>query len=179
MNTQHFSLTEFCDYIVKTHHQYVNKAIPELQSLVEKLGGLEGDKEKVNSIQNLTEKIFRSIKNHLGKEETIAFPIVKYLERCEGYKERPKTKNYKSVSRSAKLLNEEHLATDADLKSLNLIMESLESELGDNNIYKTLNEKLGMFKNDLGVHVHFEDNILFPRAIELEKQLLNIKKRSI
>ena len=91
--------SELCDYIVEKHHGYVKSEIPEIEILFRKIFAAHSKNHpELNDGLLLVNKIFKDIKNHLDKEEKSVFPVIRYLAACEKFKEKPRSRNYKTIS---------------------------------------------------------------------------------
>lgn len=70
-------------------------------------------------------------------------------------------------------MEHEHETVGDLLKKIALISNNYTPPEWACNTFKTLYAKLDEFEQDLHIHVHLENNILFPKAIQIEKALLN------
>jgi len=165
-----WSLSFLADYIVNVHHAYVKQNIPILLDLSEKVATRHGKtnpeldqvRQKVNAMAN-------ELTLHLKKEETILFPYIKQLE-SQGASGGQISQSFGSVKEPVAVMENDHDIVGQlaeDIKSL-----THDYSLPENacNSYGLLYKKLEDFENDLHMHIHLENNILFPKAIALESK---------
>jgi regulator of cell morphogenesis and NO signaling len=164
--------SELCDYIVNKHHSYVKSEIPEIEILLRKvIVAHSKNHPKLNDSLLIVNKIFKDIKSHLDKEEKSVFPVIRYLAACEKFKEKPRSRNYKTINNYIKILEDDHSNVGNELEKLRKILNNYTAPSDACNSYILLLEKLEHFEKDLHAHVHLENNILFPKSIKLEKYL--------
>ncbi|MCP5062786.1 MAG: hypothetical protein GY936_10005 [Ignavibacteriae bacterium] len=176
-NYDEMSLSSLCDHIVTVHHVYVKRAIPSIKEHIDKVE--DKDQETCNHIRKVKkefQQISKDMMNHMEKEEKVLFRIVKYLEDCQKYKERPKTKSYGSMERLINPLEAEHSNAGRIMLDIRNLTNNYTSFRNDDNNIVEIYEELQKFENDLRIHVHLEDEILFPKTIKLEKVLSKTKR---
>lgn len=172
-NYNEWSLDFLIDYIVNNHHSFVRSKLPEIEFYANKVAKVHGERHpELVEIYQLFMKLKDEITDHLNKEEQILFPYVKELVEAE-------EENYTLADRP-------HFGTaanpvammEAEHEEAGGIMEQIE-ELSNNftppedacATCRVLFQNLEGFQDDLHKHVHLENNILFPKALNLEKKL--------
>lgn len=157
------------DYIVNTHHNYVRKYLPELMTYASKVAQVHGAQHpELIQIKKLVAEINKELTDHLAQEENVVFSYIKKIvEARKG--NLPLLKQEKDL---AGLIDE--LEKDHDLvgRAFDMIRElSKEYALPADACasYKFLYKMIQEFEDDLHLHIHLENNILFPKAIEMEK----------
>lgn len=160
------------DYIVNTHHQYVKENIPFISELSQKVARVHGDRHPEAIQVALTfDKIAQELSLHLMKEEKILFPFIKDLVQAKkGGLPLPQGP-FDDVSSPIHLMEVEHEHAGEDLEEIREITSNYELPADACTSYRILYKKLEEFENDLHKHVHLENNILFPKAVQLEKDL--------
>lgn len=151
------------DYIYNVHHRYIRENSPILEQLAEKVAMRHGAenpelKDLVAVVHNLT----ADLHSHIQKEEKILFPLIKQLEQGSA------TSSIGVDGPIAKMEAEHEDAGD-ELRTLRQLTKDYALPAGACNSYTYLFHKLEEFENDLFHHIHLENNILFPKAIALEK----------
>jgi len=100
---------------------------------------------------------------HLTKEEEVLFPAIK--KAISNAKSGSKSLILSEISR----MKGEHEAAGGAMDKINEISKHY-SVPGDGcNTYHVTYKLLEKFEDDLHVHVHLENNILYPKALELVK----------
>lgn len=179
MPSQNFNKWELdflVDYIVNTHHAYVLEAIELLEAYSTKVAKVHGEHHPpVLEIDRLYQIVKAELLQHMQKEESILFPYIKQLVKSK--KENCPLINspFGSIQNPINMMEVEHENAGDTLKEIASLSMSYSPPEWACNTFKALYAKLNEFEQDLHLHVHLENNILFPKAIEMEKsfQLLN------
>ena len=165
-NFEAYSLTDLADYIIGKHHKYVKEILPVLFIHTQKIADKHGDRhpELIKIAANFTQ-IKMEFEQHLMKEEEILFPRIKMIEEIHIGK-RDKSEML-SISGPVQMMMAEHENAG---RLTHEIMELTDNYVppGDAcTTYKIAFMELQEFELDLHQHVHLENNILFPKAIEM------------
>ncbi|USN45382.1 MAG: iron-sulfur cluster repair di-iron protein [Candidatus Woesearchaeota archaeon] len=166
-------LDSLAEHIVNKHHTYVRKRIPEIEPFLTKLVRVHGEKHP--ELQK-TRKIFNEIKDelttHMQKEESILFPYIKKLvqEKKEG-NTIPQSP-FGTIKNPIQMMEQEHEQAGNGFKEIRTITNNLIPPEDACNTYRVTFSMLAEFEDDLHRHIHLENNVLFPKAIELEDELL-------
>jgi regulator of cell morphogenesis and NO signaling len=160
-------LSGLVDHIVAKHHAYVRQELPRLELLLNKVAGKHSEKHpELKRVQIVFGTMRDELNSHLMKEEQILFPYIKQLELSNGTR-RPQ---FGSVRNPIHMMEIEHDSAGDALRELREITSDYSAPEEGCFSYKTLYQGLAEFEADLHQHIHLENNILFPRAIELEGQ---------
>jgi len=163
------SLGGLCARIVSTHHQYVRRELPRLQVLAQKVVNRHGENHpELLVIQAAVLRLDEELTPHLAKEELVLFPYVSKLERAiaEGG---PKPQGcFGTVSNPIAMMTQEHDDAGMLLEVLRTRSNQYTTPEGACPTYHAFFDGLREFEQDLHQHIHLENNILFPRAIEME-----------
>ncbi|MBK5191795.1 MAG: iron-sulfur cluster repair di-iron protein [Flavobacteriaceae bacterium] len=168
-----WNLDFLADYIVNTHHSYVRKTLPDLRSFSTKVASVHGENHpELFEISRLVEQVCQELSEHMVSEETILFPYVKHIVAAKNNNSASvKFENYDSIKTPIDMLEMEHEAVGNSLETIRELSNNYtlpeDSCASYSYLYKTLDE----FESDLFIHIHLENNILFPKAIELEKEI--------
>jgi regulator of cell morphogenesis and NO signaling len=160
-NFNEWELGFLCDYIVNTHHRFVLKTMPELVHYTEKIALVHGEgHQELSEVAELFSEINRELLQHLKNEEEVFFPAIKeYLKtRSTGSKE--------VILSQIKNLSAEHEFAGGAMDKINLITNGYAVPADGCNTYHVTFRLLQQFEDDLHVHVHLENNIVFPKALK-------------
>ena len=167
------SLAGLCDYIVKTHHSYVMEAIPFLQQKLQKLVDVHGENhpELQEVLTSFTEAA-ANLSAHMKKEELILFPNIGQMEkyRIEGG---VRPENIGLASSAINQMESEHQVEGERFVNLSEITNGYEVPPDGCNTFEVTYKTLAEFEKDLHRHIHLENNVLFPKAIKLEKTIVD------
>jgi regulator of cell morphogenesis and NO signaling len=162
------------DYIYNQHHKYFYNEEPVITELMEKVVHRHGGKSNnLVQIQKIYLQLKDSLAKHFYEEETVIFPIVRLLV------QRSKSRLPLQVNLSPGILEilrkmeGDHEDAGGLLKQIEELTNNYTAPAEACNSYKFLFQKLKDLQSDLHQHIHLENNILFPKALELEKTLQN------
>jgi regulator of cell morphogenesis and NO signaling len=155
---------ELIDYVVNTHHAYLNVELPRISELTTKILRVHGGgHEELATVYRLFHSLKMELEQHLIKEETIEFPLIKEYE---------KNKSEDILNKAVKIVEElesEHTAAGDIIKELRKVTNDYLVPDDGCNSYRLTYAKLEELEADLFKHIHLENNILFPRFIALKK----------
>ncbi len=172
INPAYQSLKELCGYINRVHHEFVVKEVQEITELLLKLKeGEESSYPELDEALVLTEKLFNEIKAHLSKEETVFFPLIRYLEDCKRFAEKPHLGRNRPMEKIVRLLESDHTLSTKVIAQIIKTLTTIKTNHKDAGIVKILVKKFERVEKDLHIHIHLENNILFPKGVELENNL--------
>jgi regulator of cell morphogenesis and NO signaling len=163
------------DHIIQTHHQYVNQTIPEILPLVQRVVELHGTKHtELVTIQSLFQQISNEMLLHMKKEELVLFPFIKKLILAESNGTGVDEPSFGSVRIPISVMETEHETAGIIQKRLSQLSNNYTPPEDACNTFRVLYDKLKEFEYDLNRHVHLENDILHPKAIALEHELMVI-----
>ena len=166
-----WSLDFLADYIVNTHHSYVKKTLPDLEAYASKVAKVHGKLHpELVRIHQLVDDISAELTAHLVKEEKILFPYIKQLVAGKDGKPQLYTDQFVSVQTPISRMEEEHELVGKNLAEIRMLSNNYLLPQDACATYSILYRMLAEFEDDLFTHIHLENNILFPKALELEKQ---------
>lgn len=163
-NYNEWTLDFLVDYIVNNHHSFVRKMLPELNFYAEKVARVHGerDPELYDILQNVR-MLQSEMLGHLQKEEEELFPQVKEMV------QQKKTGSVKAAIVEA--LKDEHDKAGELMAQIEALTNGFNPPENACASYRVLFQNLEGFQKDLHKHVHLENNILFPKALQLENRL--------
>ena len=167
-----WELDELADYIVNTHHQYIKDNAQNLNGLAIKVSEHHGtDHPELHRVATQTHHFLQDLLDHIANEEEVLFPVIKQgLARNNGSNEKM-TYEVGTLDHPISILLKEHEIAGEDLNFLRRITNNFTPPKNACNSFSYLYEKLKEFEADLLVHLRLENDYLFPRALELDKQL--------
>jgi regulator of cell morphogenesis and NO signaling len=163
------SLSELADHIVTTHHAYLRQELPRLTSLLAKVAHAHGNRHpELRSVRRVFETLTAELQTHMVKEENGLFPMFRLQEAARTRTHFP----FGATIRSAiRILDREHEDTGRMLAKIRMFTGGFAPPPGACSAYRALLDGLAQLEADLHLHIHEENNILFPRAIALEETL--------
>jgi regulator of cell morphogenesis and NO signaling len=163
-----WKLDFLADYIVNTHHSYVKKSLPDIRTYAAKVAKVHGDiHPELLPIALLVEDIAEELSAHLQKEEKILFPFIKQLFTSQAIP----PAHFGTVRNPITVMETEHEMVGKNLEEIRALSNNYTLPEDACASYSLLYQLLDEFENDLHIHIHLENNILFPKALELERRL--------
>lgn len=165
-------LDKLVDHIQEVHHNYVGEAIPMILEYAKKVAKVHGAHyTEVIEIYALFKEVSLELRTHMRKEEAILFPWVKLLLKAEGEDNELPTPIFGTVHNPVRTMMMEHDSAGDVFKKIAELSNNYTPPEGACNTFKALYSKLQEFEEDLHLHIHLENNILFPKAVLLEKSV--------
>jgi regulator of cell morphogenesis and NO signaling len=160
-------------YIINNHHAYVRKAIPQIQAHCKKVATVHGDNHPhMKKVKELFDEVAEEMQSHMQKEETILFKIIRYLVDSQRFNEKPKTGGFGSVKNPIDAMESEHDMAGGKMEQIRDLTNNYTLPEDACSTFALTYKQLDEFEKDLHKHVHLENNILFPKSIKLEEELL-------
>lgn len=162
-------LCELTRHIRGKHHRYVREAIPRTRALSDKVSTKHGQNHtELFDIGKLFAEVGREMILHMQKEEQILFPYIDTLERTVNAHGSVEPPFFQTVKNPIHAMMREHDAAGDLVRQIRVLSSDYTPPQGACTSFKALYEALREFEVDLRQHVHLENNVLFPRAVELE-----------
>lgn len=160
------------DYIVNVHHRYVRKNLPELTAYAQKVMEVHSDKHpELIQINELVKVVGKDLLAHMEKEEHRLFPLLKtFLEKgseTSGLKILSSNEFQHFITQH----EAEHAAVGGEMNLIRKLTNYYTLPEGACASYTLLYRMLDEFEDDLDLHIHLENNILFPKALKMEAQI--------
>ena len=169
-DSQHASLPELIAHIVDTHHVFTKGEIDRLQALTGKvLNAHGGNHPELVHVAELMDRLCADLKPHMFKEERVLFPYIVALSEAADRRQTPPFPPFGTVNNPVRMMMREHDTVGDILRELRAL--TCDFTVPDDACisYQTLYQSLENFEKDLHQHIHLENNILFPKAMDLER----------
>ena len=163
-------LDTLMQHIVVRHHAYLRKELPLMERLVTRVRETRG-RADANTLAPL-EKVFRffrrELENHLRREEEVLFPLIRQLETASKSGAELPRFPFGPITNPIGIMEEDHDAERQQMQKMLILIGNYTGPAEAANAFRSLFEKLQALELDMRLHVHLEDQILFPRAAVLE-----------
>ena len=167
-----WDLDFLAEYIINTHHKYVEEANDLIIQYSDKVTKVHGHHyTEVVEINKLFHAIANELKTHMYKEEMILFPHIKELAIAKRNNTKVVPPPFGTIQNPINMMEAEHDGAGDIIKQITDLSNNFTPPAEACNTFKALYAKLEEFQNDLFQHIHLENNILFPKAIVLEQEL--------
>ncbi len=163
------SLESLVTHITSTHHQYVKRELPRLDTLAQKVVARHGSTHaEVAEIRAALATLDSELTQHLAKEELVLFPYIANLERAVASGDSKPHACFATVANPIAMMTQEHDAAGVLLAEIRHLSSGFTPPQDACTTFHAFYDGLKEFEQDLHQHIHLENNILFPRAIEME-----------
>ena len=167
-----WELDFLADYIVNTHHAYVRKNLPDIRAYAQKVMTVHGSQHpELIQVQYFVEQIHTELTTHMAKEEQVLFPYIKELASRKRNPSSPRQSFLDSARGPIRMMEVEHESVGSFLKNIRSITQDYTLPAGACGSYMMLYKSLEAFEADIHIHIHLENNILFPKTMDLEKTI--------
>lgn len=162
------------DYITNVHHTYIRRTLPVLKDYIERF--VAGHRKKMSwldELQKIYEQLSRHLMPHLQQEEEIIFPYVKQIAHAYNGQEPYARLLVRTLRKPVEdVMHHEHNTLGKLLNRLRELTNNYHIDSDACTSHRVVFHKLRELDNDLVQHIHLENNVLFPRAIAMETELL-------
>src|SRR5215216_4257818 len=166
---QKLSLTKLITHILKTHHVFTKSEMSRIQALADKVIGAHGaNHPELRTVGELFQRLCADLEPHMFKEEQVLFPYIVAMEQAETQDQPIPFAPFGTVNNPIRMMMMEHDTAGDILRALRAMTSDYRVPSYGCISYKTLYQALEGFEKDLHQHIHLENNVLFPKAAELE-----------
>jgi len=166
------SLTQLADYIVQTHHAYVKNEMPQIHAYLQKVSSKHGERHpELYKIFQTFAAVKEEMEGHMKKEELVLFPRIKELQKLADNENAQLQLNISYLQSPITVMEQEHDHAGNLLNDIRILSNDYFPPQDACTTYRLSFAALKAFEMDLHQHVHLENNILFPKAIETFRDL--------
>jgi regulator of cell morphogenesis and NO signaling len=156
------------DHLEATHHRYLKEALPRLDELAAKVSRVHGERHpELIRVAAVVAEIRADLEPHLRKEEEMLFPMVRTLVSATS----PPGFHCGSITRPITLMEREHIVVGELLEQLRTLTHGYQAPEGTCASTQALMAGLAELEADTHLHVHKENNHLFPAVTAMEERL--------
>ncbi len=165
-------LHELVDYITRKHHAYVSEQTPKINAYLDKIAQVHGSRHpELFEIRAIFKEIGGELAVHMKKEELMLFPFITKIERAMKNNEPAESPLFKSVQSPVQMMMADHADEGEKIARIAALSGGYETPADACNTFALTYQLLKDFEKDLHRHIHLENNILFPKSIEMEAEL--------
>ncbi len=163
------SLAALCDHIVRKHHAYTREADRDVATLIRSVCSVHGiEHPELSTIQRVFGSLALILENHLLKEERVLFPYIALMESSLNFGKPVPAAPFGSIAEPIRVMLSDHEAVNGSISEIRRLSGDLMVPEGACNGYRALYAAIDDLEKDLRQHIHLEDDLLFPKAMEME-----------
>jgi regulator of cell morphogenesis and NO signaling len=166
------TLDTLTQHIVLCHHGFLREELPAIERAIAKAVELRAG-TKATALVSL-ERTFRFFKRelelHLRKEEEVLFPLIRRLEVASSTSDRLPRFPFGSIANPIGIMEEDHDTEKRQLEKMLALTRNYSGPPETATICRLLFERLQSLNADMKIHVHLENDVLFPRVSTLENE---------
>ena len=156
-------------HIVTQHHDYARRELPRLAQQAMTLAAAEGENHPdLARVEVLLRAMIREFNLHMMREEQMIFPYIVQLEAADREEEPPPQPPVGPDENPLRNLMAEHDSAIEMLRELRYLTDNFSPPSDADASMERLYNGLRAFEADMQEHIHLEDNVLFPRALDIE-----------
>lgn len=160
------------EHIQSTHHGYINRQSPVIIAYLNKICSVHGDRHpELLTIRTLFMEAAAELSEHMQKEEAILFPAIKQMSQQLKQKTAGARMPFGTIQHPINMMMHEHDTEGDRFREIARLSDQYTAPADACTTYKLTMELLHQFEQDLHLHIHLENNILFRKAIDLEAQI--------
>lgn len=161
------TMTELADHIEATHHAYTRETLATLQAMMPKLINAHGESHpELNELRECIDVFADDLEDHMVREERVLFPWLRRLERRSELQGGPPW----SVRRPIDCMIHDHDSAGEMLERMRALTHDYRLPADGCGTYRACMALLESLERDTHIHIHKENNILFPRGVEAERE---------
>jgi len=162
------TITELCDNVESTHHAYLKEELPRLDFMARKVAMRHGDhRPELVELRDVFLVFKDELESHMAKEEQVLFPLCRRLDRGDA----SSPSHCGSVQNPIRVMIREHDDAGNALERMRDLTHGFVPPGDACNTYRAYFDALATLERDRHRHVHKENSVLFPKAIEAERGL--------
>ena len=160
------------DYVVKYHHNYIREEGPIIAPLLKSVIDAHGElNPSLYEVKELFDQALIDLHNHFDKEENILFPIIREILEAEKQGGKLPEFHCGSIENPIRVMIEEHDNEGERFRKIAELTNEYTPPVGACDSYRLVLRELKRFEENLHIHIHVENNILFPKALKVEESL--------
>ena len=166
-------IDELVEHIIARHHAYVRRITPALLGHTEKIASVHGARHpELLAVAAQFRTVAADLATHMAKEERILFPYLAMVGAAARGDVRFTPAPFGTAANPIRMMEAEHETAGDLMGAIRAATKEYEPPEDACTTYRVTLQELREFETDLHTHVHLENNILFPKALDLELRFL-------
>ncbi|MDM8208353.1 iron-sulfur cluster repair di-iron protein [Bacteroides gallinaceum] len=159
------------DYVLKIHHRGIRAKGPQTEALLAKVTEVHAKNHpELLQVQTLFRDSLRDLENHLSKEENVLFPYIYEMFQAKEGGVKVAKFHCGTILYPIKVMEDEHSHEGERFERISSLTNGFTAPEDACASFRLALQQLKLFEEALHEHIHLENNIIFPKALELEKE---------
>lgn len=173
-----FRPSQLIRHIVRVHHRNVRNELPKLAELAHAVTEKYGERaSELRQVERLVSKLRTELTEHISKEEQVLFPYIAQVDEAPLLAFRPPHQCFRLVGQPVFMMAQEHESAKLIIAALQRLTDDFKPPIWACSALVALYSGLRAASADLNEHFRLENDVLFPRAIEMELELMQAGAR--
>jgi regulator of cell morphogenesis and NO signaling len=161
-------LADLCDHIEATHHAYLRQELPRLGAMIEKVATVHGQNHQwMLRLREVFNAFCQEIASHMAKEEQILFPMIRSIDAGHSRV----AQHCGGLANPIRVMEHEHDSAGDGLAQMRSLTSDFTPPQDACGTFRAMIDGLRQLEADMHQHVHKENNVLFPRALQAEQSV--------
>lgn len=174
LNWQEATVTQMTEHLYECHHRYLYNVMPRLSQMADKVASVHGNKDsRLAELARTHDALQEELMTHMAKEEKVLFPYCRELETAEILPQFL----CGSIGNPIRVMEIEHAQAGQLLEQMRALTDGYTPPDWACNTYRALLDGLAEMETDIHRHIHEENNVLFPKALQIAAKLEIAGKR--
>jgi len=158
---------------VEVHHTYLRSELPSLGRMIAKLENVHNPSHpEIAPLRRALSRLSDDLHAHMKKEETILFPAIRRMEQALEEKQGLPAARFGSIRNPIWMMEQEHNGIISILRDFRALTGDYTLRDPECEMYRVLSQALQALETDIYDHIELENNVVFPKAMQLEEALL-------
>ena len=172
------NLTELIEHIIDHHHVYTRQEMEHLTPLMTKVARKHGEHYPyLVGLKEVFQAVCDDLEPHMMREEMILFPYIKQLDEDLSSNTFASPPPFGTINNPVRIMRKEHDEVGALLVKMRFLTNDYELPGDACPSFTALYHRFEVLERDLHQHIHLENNVLFPRAVDLEQKILPLASK--
>ncbi len=162
------------DYIVNIHHQYLRQSLPVIGEQLKRFVEEHSKKfPQLTEVESYFHELHNTMLPHLLQEEEVIFPYIRQIAHAYESRESYASLLVRTLRKPVEdIMHHEHKLLEKVLYQFRILTNGYTPPEASCTSHRLSFSLLRELDEDLVQHIYLENEILFPKAILMEKELL-------
>lgn len=160
------------DYVLKIHHRNIRTQGPQTEALLDKVTEVHAKRHpELKQVKALFHESLIDLENHLTKEENVLFPYIYELFEAKATGRWLPPFHCGTILHPISVMEDEHSHEGERYEIIASLTHGYTAPEDACASYRLALQQLHAFEQALHEHIHLENNLIFPRTLQLEQEL--------